>query len=103
MKAAGCITRSTIPKRWRGVKTRYFLQPLQNDASTGRRQAGHHAPPVERRVLCDPGGAREAGFGRGHPLHPAHVLPQLRSEEHTSELQSLMRISYAVFCLKNKI
>src|SRR3546814_2435626 len=28
--------------------------------------------------------------------------PDLRSEEHTSELQSLMRISYAVFCLKNK-
>src|SRR3546814_4344368 len=27
---------------------------------------------------------------------------QVRSEEHTSELQSLMRISYAVFCLKNK-
>src|SRR3546814_10149501 len=30
-----------------------------------------------------------------------HLLP--RSEEHTSELQSLMRISYAVFCLKKKI
>src|SRR3546814_1138970 len=29
-------------------------------------------------------------------------LVPLRSEEHTSELQSLMRISYAVFCLKNK-
>src|SRR3546814_2611729 len=28
--------------------------------------------------------------------------PLLRSEEHTSELQSLMRISYAVFCLKTK-
>src|SRR3546814_5736792 len=28
--------------------------------------------------------------------------PDLRSEEHTSELQSLMRISYAVFCLKTK-
>src|SRR3546814_4984030 len=28
--------------------------------------------------------------------------PSLRSEEHTSELQSLMRISYAVFCLKKK-
>src|SRR3546814_4202711 len=28
---------------------------------------------------------------------------ELRSEEHTSELQSLMRISYAVFCLENKI
>src|SRR3546814_4427808 len=30
------------------------------------------------------------------------VRPYLRSEEHTSELQSLMRISYAVFCLKKK-
>src|SRR3546814_3826148 len=29
-------------------------------------------------------------------------MPGRRSEEHTSELQSLMRISYAVFCLKNK-
>src|SRR3546814_10897853 len=33
-----------------------------------------------------------------------YILPDpgLRSEEHTSELQSLMRISYAVFCLKKK-
>src|SRR3546814_8336849 len=31
---------------------------------------------------------------------PRHAMP--RSEEHTSELQSLMRISYAVFCLKKK-
>src|SRR3546814_10334512 len=30
------------------------------------------------------------------------LTPNLRSEEHTSELQSLMRISYAVFCLKKK-
>src|SRR3546814_6716907 len=30
------------------------------------------------------------------------IEPELRSEEHTSELQSLMRISYAVFCLKKK-
>src|SRR3546814_7237029 len=30
------------------------------------------------------------------------TVPAQRSEEHTSELQSLMRISYAVFCLKNK-
>src|SRR3546814_3353433 len=29
-------------------------------------------------------------------------FPRMRSEEHTSELQSLMRISYAVFCLKKK-
>src|SRR3546814_1253300 len=32
----------------------------------------------------------------------ASTAAQLRSEEHTSELQSLMRISYAVFCLKKK-
>src|SRR3546814_4894351 len=32
-----------------------------------------------------------------------HVSSSVRSEEHTSELQSLMRISYAVFCLKKKI
>src|SRR3546814_5168773 len=32
----------------------------------------------------------------------AEMLGELRSEEHTSELQSLMRISYAVFCLKKK-
>src|SRR3546814_6846746 len=32
----------------------------------------------------------------------APATPFLRSEEHTSELQSLMRISYAVFCLKKK-
>src|SRR3546814_965092 len=31
-----------------------------------------------------------------------HSLTNRRSEEHTSELQSLMRISYAVFCLKKK-
>src|SRR3546814_7941859 len=30
------------------------------------------------------------------------IYSRLRSEEHTSELQSLMRISYAVFCLKKK-
>src|SRR3546814_6386509 len=30
------------------------------------------------------------------------VIKEIRSEEHTSELQSLMRISYAVFCLKKK-
>src|SRR3546814_940949 len=34
-------------------------------------------------------------------LYSASPFPD-RSEEHTSELQSLMRISYAVFCLKNK-
>src|SRR3546814_7699905 len=48
---------------------------------SGGRRIGRRRRPVPRRALH-----REAG----------------RSEEHTSELQSLMRISYAVFCLKKK-
>src|SRR3546814_4373583 len=38
----------------------------------------------------------------GLGLNPGMCVRALRSEEHTSELQSLMRISYAVFCLKKK-
>src|SRR3546814_6240777 len=38
----------------------------------------------------------------GAPLGQAAMPAAVRSEEHTSELQSLMRISYAVFCLKKK-
>src|SRR3546814_5878029 len=40
-------------------------------------------------------------LGRAGYLDPV-LLPDWRSEEHTSELQPLMRISYAVFCLNNK-
>src|SRR3546814_5257571 len=43
----------------------------------------------------------EEGEGFLRLLITSHVLNH-RSEEHTSELQSLMRISYAVFCLKKK-
>src|SRR3546814_6992018 len=45
--------------------------------------------------------ARLARMGYCRHMHVA-VLFELRSEEHTSELPSLMRISYAVFCLKKK-
>src|SRR3546814_6583692 len=47
-----------------------------------------------------PGIAAAAGRSRRGRRHHAQGLS--RSEEHTSELQSLMRISYAVFCLKKK-
>src|SRR3546814_9231511 len=46
--------------------------------------------------------------GKRHKVEPRQIVGALanegglRSEEHTSELQSLMRISYAVFCLKKK-
>src|SRR3546814_5774492 len=39
-------------------------------------------------------------LGRNRPGNGHHSTGTTRSEEHTSELQSLMRISYAVFCLK---
>src|SRR3546814_9762394 len=42
------------------------------------------------------------GFPRKHGNTPVSYPVACRSEEHTSELQSLMRISYAVFCLKKK-
>src|SRR3546814_3316899 len=45
---------------------------------------------------------RDAGFRIDHLLLSPQAADRLRSEEHTSELQSLMRISYAVFCLKKK-
>src|SRR3546814_5156094 len=75
------------------------------------------------RALRKPREQREEPFGRllgtllqfARQLHcaaseaiatPPHFFPRpaelARSEEHTSELQSLMRISYAVFCLKKK-
>src|SRR3546814_6557802 len=48
--------------------------------------------------------ARIDAEGRQGWLYDGRIAPfvSIRSEEHTSELQSLMRISYAVFCLKKK-
>src|SRR3546814_1116896 len=58
------------------------------------------APAVARDRSCrSPAAADRASWRRSSP---PPSLPSLRSEEHTSELQSLMRISYAVFCLKKK-
>src|SRR3546814_11587868 len=48
-------------------------------------------------------GYRGSSRRRRHARSEDHSRsPAIRSEEHTSELQSLMRISYAVFCLKKK-
>src|SRR3546814_8528042 len=79
------------------------------DAADRRRVAARRAQPLwvereHRRII----GARRMAHQRDSigiaaqagdmSLHPR----DRRSEEHTSELQSLMRISYAVFCLKKK-
>src|SRR3546814_9412931 len=59
-------------------------------------------PPVSPPKKIFPSGVSITKLDQSARLRSApQPLPQ-RSEEHTSELQSLMRISYAVFCLKNK-
>src|SRR3546814_10794967 len=71
-------------------------------AGTGRAEPLHH----QRAVRPGAAGARlhrRAGAGRADAGADGSRTPaRTRSEEHTSELQSLMRISYAVFCLKKK-
>src|SRR3546814_10287000 len=63
----------------------------------GRQLAAAGVAQLERTNAV--GGVDDAGDAQRHQ----GVLAWCgRSEEHTSELQSLMRISYAVFCLKNK-
>src|SRR3546814_7842533 len=68
--------------------------------------AQRRAVDVESRLGQQVGGGRDNRVVRVHRLlqRIEAALAQVgeRSEEHTSELQSLMRISYAVFCLKKK-
>src|SRR3546814_3829259 len=69
--------------------------------STGIGHSGE--PPTQNRIQCARGhdDARLSPFGTGRPDQVGDRAGR-RSEEHTSELQSLMRISYAVFCLNKK-
>src|SRR3546814_6855044 len=83
----------------------FALHALGADDRARRARLGHRAVAavvvvnVDRRV-------RQRGAEAGDRLPNRGFLvvagQQDRSEEHTSELQSLMRISYAVFCLKKK-
>src|SRR3546814_1871916 len=58
-------------------------------------------PQHRGRAPCR-GGFRRGFLARGAANRKPAAETEPRSEEHTSELQSLMRISYAVFCLKKK-
>src|SRR3546814_2784559 len=98
---------------FRSARTRAH-RPLRRDLGAlpllSRSQAGD-AQAARLHRLCARVSARRSerlippiGLDRTRkqiPLPPAENL-RWRSEEHTSELQSLMRISYAVFCLKKK-
>src|SRR3546814_5220618 len=73
-----------------------------------RRRIGTGLRPGDENPRHQPSNsARRAGLARDRRSRPnamacAAASSAERSEEHTSELQSLMRISYAVFCLKKK-
>src|SRR3546814_4315868 len=67
----------------------------------GQRQWRDRYADPPARPRSDRGAHEERGAQRSVAQHPA--AHDGRSEEHTSELQSLMRISYAVFCLTKKI
>src|SRR3546814_9205675 len=66
----------------------------------GRPAAVHGADP--RGPAAGISGAVAGGEDLLRPVGDRAAGQERRSEEHTSELQSLMRISYAVFCLKKK-
>src|SRR3546814_7563554 len=70
-----------------------------NMTATSRRRASSSpfARNCRRHLEC---GRKKSSAAGTAPLVAMAVAASSRSEEHTSELQSLMRISYAVFCLK---
>src|SRR3546814_6497179 len=80
---------------------------LEQGGADGLRQARvieTDAEIVLRAVAAGPRrpGVADARLADEHPEHRRVLVVAVRSEEHTSELQSLMRISSAVFCLENK-
>src|SRR3546814_9024302 len=77
--------------------TTLFRSPRRPPRRTARPRAAPHPAPGRPPPPAPPRGcAGGSGRAAGRRARPG------RSEEHTSELQSLMRISYAVFCLKKK-
>src|SRR3546814_5899071 len=75
------------------------LRLLHRRVARGQRRAADIGQQRQDRALAD--AVEEVFRGRPPPACDIDVHDR-RSEEHTSELQSLMRISYAVFCLTKK-
>src|SRR3546814_2759720 len=75
--------------------------PCSPKASKAAGMAAEAATNARRRVQAGAPLLRSTVAAKTAPPAP-RASKSVRSEEHTSELQSLMRISYAVFCLKKK-
>src|SRR3546814_3486160 len=78
-----------------------FERELQIDFAAAGDGAALFARSGNGRAARPVGGEKQVMLVRQILADQRH-FPPLRSEEHTSELQSLMRTSYAVFCLKKK-
>src|SRR3546814_6216876 len=80
--------------------------PFCRSAGIDWRRAAYPDDPWLLPAIADRLSAGSRSAARLPPARPAGAggvgAPDARSEEHTSELQSLMRISYAVFCLKKQ-
>src|SRR3546814_9769801 len=76
-------------------------RPARNGGKAHQRQVTLE-PAVEPYPVVVGGDGKLADLLRFGSIHAANRMTTRRSEEHTSELQSLMRSSYAVFCLKKK-
>src|SRR3546814_5577894 len=72
------------------------------DGGGGLRRRALRHQPGGRAARTRPGGKRAPRPDHRAAARGSGNAARHRSEEHTSELQSLMRISYAVFCLKKK-
>src|SRR3546814_6075381 len=94
----------THDRRARAVQLERIEVPGQVEAQPTERavavEGDEHEAPA-RQVTEETGYESQKIGGTGRPEDGRH-LPTIRSEEHTSELQSLMRNSYAVFCFKKK-
>src|SRR3546814_4785331 len=87
-----------------GDATTVRLYPLDvgNTRDRTRRGMPHFADPATANRILTNLKTWSAALGTEIEIDGAVGIIHIRSEEHTSELQSLMRISYAVFCLKKK-
>src|SRR3546814_6051221 len=84
-----------------------LLAELAGGLDDGFDAFGPALPRLQRQVergqqVVQAGRSEIAGEEPASAAATGEAMPLQRSEEHTSELQSLMRISYAVFCLKKK-
>src|SRR3546814_7071636 len=80
-------------------RSEVFGEQIVGAKQNGRHRRTNRGAPADDPRIRGPHPQRARPF-RGRPPRLRHGRRPPRSEEHTSELQSLMRISYAVFCLK---